>query len=104
MMKNFIIPKKKNMRLLLALLFSISFTASFAQIYNPVKWKTEYKQITETEFDLIWTATIDEGWTIYSQYLENDDGPIATSFNYDDTKHFELIGKNKESDNAKKNV
>ena len=90
------------MRFILALILSICFSTSYAQIYNPVKWETEYKQVNETEFDLIFKAKIEDGWTIYSQYLEGDDGPIPTSFNYDDEgKHFSLVGKNKESDNKK---
>ena len=91
------------MRLLLALLFSLSFIiTSFSQIHNPVKWKMESKQVSANEFDLIYKATIDEGWTVYSQYLESDDGPVATSFTYDKGAHFELVGKNKESDNRVK--
>ena len=91
------------MRLLLALVFSLSFiTASFAQINNPVKWTMESKQVSADEFDLIYSATIEEGWTVYSQYLESDDGPVATSFTYDEGAHFELVGKSKESDNRVK--
>lgn len=87
------------MRLLLALLFSLSFmTASFAQIHNPVKWKMESKQVSANEFDLIYKATIDDDWTIYSQFIE-EDGPVPTTFNYDTGSHFELVGKAKESDN-----
>ena len=88
------------MRLLLALLFSFTLMTAFSQMPSPVKWEWETKQITETEFELIYKAKIDKGWTIYSQYLESDDGPVATSFNYDKGNHFELIGKNKESDNG----
>jgi len=91
------------MRLLLALLFSLSFmTASFAQINNPVKWTMKSKQVSANEFDLIYSATIEEGWTVYSQYLESDDGPVATSFTYDEGGHYKLVGKNKESDNRVK--
>ena len=74
---------------------------SFAQILEPVKWKTEHKQVSDNEFDLIFTAKIDDKWSIYSQYLEGDDGPIPTSFEYDPGDHFELIGKNEESGNRK---
>ena len=88
------------MRLLLSLLLILNFTATIsAQISNPVKWEMETKQISANEFDLIYKATIDDGWTVYSQYLESDDGPVATSFTYDEGGHFELVGKNKESDN-----
>ena len=73
-----------------------------AQIFNPVKWKTDYKQVSPTEFDLIYTAIIDDGWTVYSQYLENDDGPVATNFNYDEGAHFSLKGKNIEAKENRK--
>lgn len=87
------------MRLLLTLLLSLGFTATtFAQIHNPVKWKMESKQVSADEFDLIYKATIEDGWTIYSQFIE-EDGPVPTTFNYDKGNHFEAIGKTKESDN-----
>ncbi len=90
------------MRLFYILIVTLGFSnISFAQILEPVKWKTEHKQVSETEFDLIFTAKIDDKWSIYSQYLENDDGPIATSFEYDAGDHFKLVGKNEESGNRK---
>ncbi len=90
------------MRLLLVLLFALNFTTSFSQIFNPVKWEMEYKQVSENEFDLIYKATIDDGWTIYSQFLASDDGPIKTTFNFDEGAHYQLVGKTNESDNAEK--
>ena len=90
------------MRVLLSLVFCLGWFATFAQIYTPVTWEMDYRQVSENEFDLIYKATIEEGWTVYSQYLESDDGPIATNFNFDEGAHYELVGKNKESDNAEK--
>ena len=90
------------MRLLCFLVIAIGFTnISYTQILEPVKWATEYKQVSDTEFDLIYTAKIDDKWSIYSQYLEGDDGPIPTSFTYDEGDHFNLVGKNEESGNRK---
>ncbi len=86
---------------LLLLLLTLNIALK-AQILNPVSWSTSYKQVSDTEFDLIFTADIDEGWTTYSQYIESDDGPIPTSFHFEEGDHFELIGKNKESGNIKK--
>ncbi len=83
-------------QLLVLFIFFGIFGSLNAQIYNPVKWKTDYKQVNDTEFDLIYTATIQDGWTIYSQYLESEDGPVATTINYDEGDHFSLAGKNKE--------
>lgn len=81
----------------------VCYNLSSAQILNPAKWSMESKQVSNTEFDLIFTATIDEGWTIYSQYQENEDSYIIpTHFYFDKGEHFELIGKNKESGIIKK--
>ena len=38
--------------------------------------------ITDTEYELVFTASIDSGWHIYSQDLPSEDGPIATSFTF----------------------
>ncbi|MBI5915024.1 MAG: hypothetical protein HY842_06575 [Bacteroidetes bacterium] len=78
------------------------FTASavFAQ-ENPVKWSYEAKKIADGptgagQYDLVFTANIQDGWYVYSQYLESDDGPIRTSFHFDENASVELPGKNKE--------
>lgn len=70
-----------------------------AQILTPVKWETSIKKISTDEYHLVYTAKIDDGWAIYSQYLESDEGPIPTNFEYDAGAHFELLGKNEESGN-----
>jgi thiol:disulfide interchange protein DsbD len=67
------------------------------QAQNPVKWAFSSKDAGNGNVDLIFTATIDEGWTCYSQFLESDDGPVATSFTYLEGPHFSLKGKAKES-------
>ncbi len=82
---------------IILLFFTFSINASFAQILDPVKWSWESKHIGGDEFELIYKAKIDDGWSVYSQYLESDDGPIRTSFEYDKGSHFSLIGKNVES-------
>ena len=74
--------------LLVALAFPV-----FSQIENPVHWKTEWKKLSGNEVELAFIADIDPGWYIYSQYLESDDGPIRTSFHYENGPHFQLIGK-----------
>lgn len=86
---------------ILLTLLTITATTAFAQILEPVKWSWEAKHLDGNEFELIYTATIDDGWSVYSQYLESDDGPVKTSFTYDDGTHFKLEGKNVESGNKK---
>ncbi|MEO7175924.1 MAG: cytochrome c biogenesis protein CcdA [Saprospiraceae bacterium] len=82
--------------------FCIFLTVSLsAQIYNPVKWSTELKKTGTDQYDLIWKAKIDEGWSVYTQYLPNDDGPVRTSLNYDKSDGYTLVGKATEAGGKK---
>lgn len=63
-----------------------------AQIYDPVKWTFEQKQISETEGEIILKATIDEGWHLYGTQLP-EDGPIATSFTFETLQNVQLDGE-----------
>ena len=54
-----------------------------AQILEPVKWSTSVEKVSDTEYKLISKATIESGWHLYSQNVP-EDGPIPTSFIYDD--------------------
>ena len=85
------------------LVILVLFTVSnlFCQFSDPVKWSTEFKKISETEYDLIVKATIEDGWVIYSQFLEGDDGPERTDFTWEEGEHFERVGKTEESGNIK---
>jgi len=93
------------MRFLIVFTFIIITTFSvFGQIIEPVKWTMNQKHVNGDEFELIFKAKIDDGWKVYSQYLESDDGPIRTSFNFEKGNHFELIGKTEESAANRKKV
>jgi thiol:disulfide interchange protein len=82
----------------------IFYLSASGQILNPVNWEFSSKQINDSEYDLLFTAHIDEGWTVYSQYLESDDGPVATSFAFDQKPHFSLVGKNVETSDHRKEM
>lgn len=69
--------------------------AVFGQL-NPVKWSYEAKMVADKEYDLVFTAHIQPGWYVYSQYLESNDGPVRTSFNFEENPNVEPIGKNAE--------
>ncbi|MFL1010933.1 protein-disulfide reductase DsbD family protein [Flavisericum labens] len=72
--------------------------AGTSQILEPVKWSTSVEKISETEYLLTSKATIDLGWHLYSQNVP-DDGPIATTFKYDDSHgDFKFIGKTLEEE------
>jgi len=64
---------------------------SVAQIFEPVKWSYETKELAEGEYELLFKATIDSGWHLYSQFID-EGGPIPTSFNFDTTQGFEFVG------------
>jgi thiol:disulfide interchange protein DsbD len=76
-------------------LFIVSI--GFAQIHDPVKWDTSVEKISETEYDLIINASIEKNWHLYSQNVP-EDGPIPTSFSFETTKDFEIIGKTSEEE------
>lgn len=79
------------------IIFSLAIVlhiAGFSQIFNPVKWTTEVKRISETEAELIATAKIENKWHLYStKATEGDDpGPIPTTFTFEKTNDYELVG------------
>jgi len=69
-------------KILLLIILLISFIG-FSQIHEPVKWSTSIEKKSDTEYLLISTATIEKGWHLYSQNVP-EDGPIPTTFTYDD--------------------
>ncbi|MCW3118381.1 MAG: Protein-disulfide reductase, partial [Chitinophagaceae bacterium] len=72
----------------------LSVTALFAQIEKPVHWSFSSEKINDTEANVLLTATIDAGWHIYS--LKKVDGPIPTSFEFNKSEDYSLIGKVRE--------
>ncbi len=85
--------KMKNTIIAFMVLFS---SCVFGQMYNPVKWSTSVEKISETEFILKAEATIQSGWHLYGQYIE-EGGPSPTLFTFDNSKKpFELIDKTTE--------
>ena len=70
----------------------VSFVSAFAQIQDPVQFKTELKKISETEAQIVFTGTIDAGWHVYSTELP-EGGPISATFNTDKMEGLELDGK-----------
>ena len=78
------------------ILLLITFFAQ-GQILNPVKWKSKVVQKSDTEFELVMEATIENEWHMYSQYTP-DGGALPTVFNFKNAKgNYTLVGKTKES-------
>ena len=78
--------------LLSCLLMVLGLTTAFAQIQDPVQFKSEWKKISDTEAQIVFTGVIDEGWHVYSTDLPSG-GPISATFNTDTMEGIELDGK-----------
>lgn len=77
---------------LTSILFTIIGISSFAQIHEPVKFKTEIKKLSTTQAEIIFTGTIEPGWHVYSTDLPSG-GPISATFNVDKMEGATLDGK-----------
>ena len=64
----------------------------FAQMQNPVQFKTEWKNLSANEAEIVFSATIEPGWHVYSTDL-GEDGPTSATFNIDKIEGAELAGK-----------
>ena len=73
------------------ILFLIALSA-MAQMMDPVHFTSQLKLLKEGEAELVFSATIDPGWHVYSTNLGND-GPIAASFNTVKMEGAEPVGK-----------
>ena len=78
--------------LLSCLLIIMAWLPAFAQIQEPVKFKTELKTISDTEAQIVFTGNIDAGWHVYSTDLPSG-GPISATFNVEKIQGAELMGK-----------
>ena len=72
-------------------MFLIALTA-MAQMMDPVHFTSQLKLLKEGEAELVFSATIDPGWHVYSTNLGND-GPISASFNTVKMEGAEPVGK-----------
>lgn len=77
---------------LCGLLMALLCLPVFAQIQEPVKFKTEWITISDTEAEIVFTGEIEDGWHIYSTDLP-EGGPISATFNVDKIEGAEVVGK-----------
>ena len=59
---------------------------------NPVRFTSQLKMLEGNEAEIVFSASIDAGWHVYSAYLGND-GPISASFNMVKMEGAEVVGK-----------
>ncbi|MCX6325117.1 MAG: thioredoxin family protein [Bacteroidia bacterium] len=77
----------------LTIIISLLLVASYAssQIYDPVSWDFGFEKKGEKQYELIFTAFIDENSHIYSMDIP-EGGPIPTSFRFDTVTGYKLKG------------
>jgi thiol:disulfide interchange protein DsbD len=63
----------------------------FAQQLDPTKWSYSVKETSDNEAELVFTARIDDGWHLYSQYTDPA-GPLPIVFEFTKSSDYELIG------------
>ena len=85
-------------KVVLLCLLAVSFSSNiFSQILEPVKWESSVEKISDTEFNLVFIATIEKGWYMYSQEEAADFGPRPTYFEYKNQDgNYKLEGKTTE--------
>ncbi len=75
------------------LFFILFFNSTFySQAKQYVSWSYSQKKISADEFELIFKAKIEPTWHLYSQ-IETPDGPLPTSFEFEKSKDYVLVGK-----------
>lgn len=82
-----------NLRKFSLTLFSfILIISANAQLVNPVKWAIRANKVSDTEANIVLTATIDNGWHLYSQY--NPAGAsLPLTFTIKNTNNYSTVGK-----------
>ena len=83
---------------LLAVIFSISIRG---QMMDPVHFTSQLKMLEGDEAEIIFSATVDPGWHVYSTDMGND-GPISATFNAVKMDGVETVGKLKPRGNVVK--
>jgi thiol:disulfide interchange protein DsbD len=73
-----------------------------AQGLNPVSWNFTSKKISDNVYEIQMTATIQQGWHLYSQTQPKDAIAQPTSFVFNRNPLIELDGKVKEIGNLEK--
>lgn len=73
-------------------LLLISMAIVNAQVLEPVSWTFKSEKKSDTGYEIIMTAAIDDTWHLYAMDIP-EGGPIATSFTFDPSELYTLDGK-----------
>jgi len=86
-----------------AVLLSMFLFATMAvSAQNPVTWTFTSKKLTNGNYEVHMTATIEKGWHLYSQMQPEDAIAIPTTFSITTNPLIEVVGKIKEEGKMEK--
>ena len=93
--------KKRFFFAILTLVFTVSV---FSQNYSPASWEYSVEKISDSDYLIKLTVTLQEGYSIYSQYAVEEDGfAPQTYFEFKNQEgNYKLIGKTSEPDTKPK--
>ena len=77
-------------RILITMAAILMTAAAFAQIENPVKWSFSTQEVAGREATLVFKATVDPPWHLYSANLPAG-GPIPTTPYYNESDAYILV-------------
>jgi thiol:disulfide interchange protein DsbD len=90
--------KKKQMKgkiTILAILMMVFSGLSFGQVIEPTKWEVEFSKKdvkVGDELDVVFKATIDKTWHVYSNDFDPELGPILITFEFAANSSYERVG------------
>ena len=84
--------KLKMKKTLITLIGLMVVLAVNAQMVDPVHFSSELKTGNGAEAEIVFHATIDKGWHVYSTEI-GEDGPIEATFNVVKMEGAEPVGK-----------
>ncbi|MDR2916538.1 MAG: thioredoxin family protein [Tannerella sp.] len=79
-------------KILFLLCLFLSVVGIHAQIFDPVKWVFEFKDLPSAEKEIVLKANIEKGWHMYDMNLP-EGGPVSTSISFEVLQGAELVDK-----------
>ena len=79
-------------RLIIILFVGLLTLVAQGQMVNPVHFASQLKMLKGGEGEIVFSATIDDGWHVYSTDMGSD-GPISATFNAVKMEGVETVGK-----------
>lgn len=57
-----------------------------------IAWRAKVERVNTNTYDLVFEAQLGEGWALYAARLDRDDGPIPTTFMFQQHQGYRRLG------------